>query len=111
MYARQPSHPLQIPKNYSGNAFSSPKEGYEEPSPPREEPKEERMIDATEEAPKEVEALATPKRGFPLFHSSSEGRSGLGSEELLLLGLILLISQNRESDDLLLLLLLLLLIG
>jgi len=107
MYTRQESgarYP-RVPRNYSGNAFR------EMPTPPSE-------MRESEEAPKIIEAVAEPPEAseeavassarhdpFRLFRSG-----GIGSEELLLLGLILLLSQNETKDDLLLLLVLLLFI-
>lgn len=116
MYARQPpspriSRPVQIPNNYSGNAFSTKEEP---PDIRNEEP--ELSEDATPPStddPKEPEATPVslaPKLLGGLFGKGNRSQ-GLGSEELLLLGMILLLSQNDSRDDLLLLLILLLLIG
>lgn len=110
MYARQPPRPLQIPKNYRGTAFSSEEDqkkssaSDEGSDHPTEEPRE------TEDATVAASLKPRPPLFGPLRMPASL-RQGIGSEELLLLGLILLVSQDRESDDLLLLLLLLLFLG
>ena len=126
MYARQPPQgrfprPIQLPNNYSGNAFSTEPidstEPLQEPDEPKagEEPKEIR--NQAESDKKEEPSLSTgklfPSPGFRLdlgrLFRSDRG-AGLGMEDLLLIGLILLISQGETKDDLLLLLLLLLFI-
>ena len=126
MYARQPPpgrfpRPIQLPSNYSGNAFSTepqePIESSEESDAlphagETEEPKDK--ADTTE---KGESSLSTgklfPSPGFRLdlgrLFRSDRG-AGLGMEDLLLIGLVLLISQGETKDDLLLLLLLLLFI-
>ena len=126
MYARQPPQgrfprPIQLPNNYSGNAFSTEPQ---EPQEPPEYPIELQDSKETEEAKEKAEAtekgeasLSTgklfPSPGFRLdlgrLFRSDRG-AGLGMEDLLLIGLILLISQGETKDDLLLLLLLLLFI-
>ncbi len=118
MYARQPPHgfarPMRVPQNYSGNAFSQKEEPPPEPIPVEEDPtseKESESVPTEESTP--VGSLSHPFSSLlgpgKLFGRSHSG--GIGSEELLLLGLIFLISQNHSGDDLLLLLILLLLIG
>ncbi|MBR2354033.1 MAG: hypothetical protein IKA76_05995 [Clostridia bacterium] len=112
MYARQPLDrrsppPLRIPKNYSGNAFP-PKE---EPPPP-----EEIRSESPPEPPKteeriQKEDLPVSKPTLAGFFGKGDRSFGIGSEELLILGLILLISKGDSHDDLLPLLLLLLLMG
>ncbi len=110
MYARQPpttriSRPMQIPSNYSGNAFSAKEEP---PVPPEEEADPSEPVAKKESEPKESAPVSmTPKLIGNLFGKGNRS-FGLGSEELLLLGVILLISQNDSRDDLLLLLILLL---
>jgi hypothetical protein len=112
MYARAPDprvpRHLQIPKNYSGSAFS-PKET---PPPPPEE--------APTPSSEEPEETVTPEEAVPtsLFPSLGHGklfgkgeRGGIGSEELLLLSLMLLLWRDEGSDDLLPLLILLLLLA
>ena len=128
MYARQPPpgrfpRPIQLPSNYSGNAFpTEPPEPIEpteeELSLPdvAEESKEKPIPEATD-TQKEEKPLPTgklfPSPGFRLdlgrLFRSDRG-AGIGMEDLLLIGLILLISQGETKDDLLLLLLLLLFI-
>lgn len=105
MYSRQDlgARAPRVPRNYSGNAFR------ELPPEPKNLPEEEpKMIEAVAEPPSEPEeSLTASARHDPLrlFRSG-----GIGTEELLLLGLILLLSQNETKDDLLLLLVLLLFI-
>ena len=113
MYARQPLDrrpppPLRIPRNYSGNAFP-PKE---EPPPPVEEREEAEDILTAEDTSQKEEAPAEKEASLLRpFGRKDRLSSGIGSEELLILGLILLTSQNDAHDDLLPLLLLLLLLG
>ena len=114
MYSRQnaagrTSTPWQIPKNYSGNAFSPP------PDP---------SVDTVEaETVEETRNNTTPSSSdAPVFGEIEQKHSpfglsrkggGIGLEELLILGLALLISQSDEGDgnnDLAFLLLLLLFI-
>ena len=114
MYAQQPPRQFDLPRNYSGNAFS--KEAPTPPPPPVEEEETE------EAAPKETISPSEPKEDPALPVGASRPRLGLsrlfgrgrgleiGGEELLLIGLCLLLSQSDTKDDLLLLLLLLLLI-
>ena len=115
MYSRQnaprgQSAPWQIPKNYSGNAFSS---ASSESDIPTEE-------EASEQSNETVAASAAPSsqgsdredKKSGLFGLSRKG-GGIGIEELLILGLVLLISQSDEGEgnnDLAFLLLLLLFI-
>ena len=113
MYAQQPPKSFDIPKNYSGNAFSQ--ETPVPPSPPATE-EEKQEIDASEPlavASPEEEALPVGanrlRLGFPRLFGRSRGIE-IGGEERLLIGLCLLLSQSDTKDDLLLLLLLLLLI-
>ena len=117
MYARQPPssripRPIEIPKNYSGNAFMA--KATEEPpiqnDPPPSEPDTD---EPTAPTAAEESTLPVSHTKSPLLSLFSKGnrQSGLGSEDLLLLGLLLLISQNDSRDDLLFLLLLLLFIG
>ena len=109
---RQQSAPWQIPKNYSGNAFSQP-----QPQRSAEQEEEEAYAEKNED----TQTLSSPP--FPTDCKESDKKSGLfglsrkgggiGFEELLILGLVLLISQSDESEgnnDLAFLLLLLLFI-
>lgn len=112
MYARQTPRQFEIPRNYSGSAFSP--QSAPPPPPPEEETAE--VIAPMEEAPPlepkkeaEIPTGASPRSG--LFRLFGRGRGGeIGGEELLLIGLCLLLSQSEAKDDLLILLLLLLLI-
>ena len=128
MYARQPPQgkfprPIQLPSNYSGNAFSpeprEPIEPIEEISPITHvtEGRNEENLKDTSHPQKENDSLPTQKLftapGFRLDLGRlfrSDTGAGIGMEDLLLIGLILLVSQGETKDDLLLLLLLLLFI-
>lgn len=110
MYARQPPDrrpPFRIPGNYSGNAFSKK----EEPPPREETPEEVGAPSASEESPPPSEPAAQPTSSLSRLFGHSEQSMGIGTEELLLLGLILLTSRGENRDDLLPILLLLLLLG
>ncbi|MBE6546607.1 MAG: hypothetical protein E7668_04090 [Ruminococcaceae bacterium] len=131
MYARQPPEgrpprPLRVPRNYSGNAFSREEpilsastEEPAEPIPPEttaeavsaetEQPSSPRSEPPTDAAPTAAKLFSAPgfRLDFGRLFRKDRG-FGIGTEELLLLGLILLISQSNTKDDLLFLLLLLL---
>ena len=80
---------ISIPDNYGGNAFGVPdRSSIPEPSP-------------TEEAsePTAAECEEEKKSSLPF---------GIGSEELLLLGIILILSQSEDGGDILPFLLILL---
>lgn len=123
MYARQPPspripRPIEIPKNYSGNAFMH--KATEEMSIPNDLPPSEPEAKEETEPTEQVSPTVAEEAALPVSHtknpllslfSKGNRQGGLGSEELLLLGLLLLISQNDSRDDLLFLLLLLLFIG
>ena len=102
---------FNLPENYSGNAFSEPREI--ESAPPvesQEVPKEEVVAEVKDEK-KSVPTLATKKKGGFGIDLSRLFGGGIGTEELLILGLILLLRDNEESDDIILLLVFLLLLG
>lgn len=97
MYVRPESRKsITIPDNYGGSAFG----GRAQISPPdAEEPKT-----ATEEVgapPESIEVSKIEEKKSSLF-------SGIGSEELLLLGMIFILSQSDEGGDILPFLLILL---
>ena len=118
MYARQnsdsrPQKNINIPLNYSGNAFFRSHDTEAAPPPPSE-PTEEINAEVSCES-SEVKTSELPvfcekegKDSGGLFGLLGGGSRGIGFEELLILGLIFLISQNDSRDDLSLLLLLLL---
>ena len=90
-----------VPGNYSGNAFR-------EEAPPA--PSEPEAFLEGKELPSDEALGAEPVPSVEAGRLFRFGNgSGIGSEELLLLGLVLLLSQNEKQDDLLPLLLLLLL--
>ena len=107
MYARQPPDrrpPFRIPGNYSGNAFSKKEE-----SPPCEETPETVEAPApTEESPPPSEPAAQPTSSLSRLFGHSEQSMGIGTEELLLLGILLILSQSDEGGDILPFLLILL---
>ncbi len=103
------SNPVNLPENYSGNAFSI---GQKESVPEVDEEVEPKDIpsesEIREEKKEEIPVLPRAER-FKLdvgrlFHG------GIGVEELLIIGLILLIAQSENNDDIILLLALLLFI-
>ncbi len=121
MYARQgpqgrfPRN-VRIPQNYSGNAFreEEPIAVLEEsppsdPSPSNQDSAEAPLVSADSEPVGKL----FPSPGFQFSLGKLFGKDrglGIGTEELLIIGLILLLSQGDGSDDLILLLLLLLFI-
>lgn len=139
MYARQPpdgrfQRNVQVPRNYSGNAFRQEKPSdkflSQETEPPllkgendieeqekidtdeKDTPKDEKVKQKTSEETSPVgRSLFSP--GFKLdlgrFFNRRDG-FGIGFEELLIIGLIFLISQSDSKDDLIFLLFLLLFI-
>ena len=103
---------LQIPPHYSGNAFREP------PLPPPMEPMPDEETELHESAspseipPEETSLPVSAKRGgkglrFDFKHLFS---GGIGTEELLILGVLLLLSPGEDNDDILLFLILLLFI-
>ena len=90
MYSRRDfgERSLHVPRNYSGNAFR-------ESAPPAEPP-----IAVNEELPAIKEESLPPTEVTQASTRSFLGDGGIGSEELLLLGLILLLSQSEKRDDL-----------
>ena len=117
MYVRPPSYryppSVRVPDNYSGNAFR------EQETPPLltqiEEPEsEETQIQeepgAAQEISEPTQASLTSAHRFGLRLGSIFGKkSGIGTEELLIIALILLLSDNDGEgfDDLILFLALL----
>ena len=110
---------IEVPENYSGNAFRE--------EPERENAVEKPVFDGAdsieadnavkETAPvlslgsdKKKGESASQKGGFGFDLSRFFG-GGIGYEELLILGLILLVAQNEGNEDILLLLVLLLFVG
>ena len=119
MYSRYPNYRfggIKIPENYSGNAFSEPRE-------PTVEQPEEQLTEAPSESVEEIAPAPTAsvsadvgehRRRLPLgfkFDIGSLFSRGFGFEELLLIAIILLVSQNDSGDELILFLALLLFIG
>ena len=110
MYARH--SPLNLPRNYSGNAFFTDVEERQaepEPADARDKPAERVSVaEPTVTVNAQPKGDAVPSGISQLFGKGSSG--GIGFEELLILGLVFLISQNDTKDDLAFLLLLLLFI-
>lgn len=117
MYARQPSENrysrnMNIPSNYSGNAFRQ-----DTPTEEIEAPEEVGEIDA----PQNIQPLPSDET-LPAYKAESSdtaagigrllgrGGGGIGLEELLIIGIVILLSQGEVKDDLAFLLLLLLFI-
>lgn len=122
MYVRQTPEgkfprSVQVPQNYSGNAFRAQEEQVPEA---RLDEAEIGQNEAAESPPCENDFLADsvpeksasslPSLGFRLDMGRRFRRQGgfLGTEELLILGLILLVASGEENDGVALLLLLLL---
>lgn len=120
-YTRRPSPEpevppeIRIPENYSGNAFSP----HEPPAPPEPEeehlPQEPEAVEAGETAEpqkKQEKSLLSSLLPVGLADSFPFGH-GIGTEELLLIGVMLLIlhGPDRGDHDVLLLLGLLLFCG
>ena len=100
---------FNIPENYRGNAFLSD-EPKEEAIPL--EASAESVDNSIEKAKEEPIAVSTQCKKSPLgLDLSRIFGGGIGSEELLILGLILLLKDGEDSDDIILLLALLLLMG
>lgn len=96
---------VRLPENYGGNAFR-------ESAAPTEESEGEKaeavVKDEQEPSPPEAtEALLPKQSGFGLRLGSLFGKSGIGTEELLILSLILLLADGDGNEDLILFLLLL----
>ena len=117
MYSRQSSprqhtSAWQIPRNYSGNAFSSSDGEIFDSSPQAEKSPEQQEAASHTEPSAAASARVETERKGNLFGLSRQG-GGIGIEELLILGLVLLISGSDEGEgnnDLAFLLLLLLFI-
>lgn len=123
-YQNSKGEPLQIPKHYSGCAFApirqeerpslSTRHTVEaaRPTPPPPLPPAPRKEESKNESKEAVRSSHTPHlsilegmgKAFPFSH-------GIGSEELLLLGLILLLARNGQDSDMILWLALLLFSG
>lgn len=115
MYARQPPYnksnrDINIPGNYSGNAFREINRPYdanekEERDSYKKEEFESTDTESESKGEEKQESVSASSRGL-----ISRAGGGIGFEELLILGLVFLISQNDSKDDLAFLLLLLLFI-
>ena len=102
---------VRIPAHYSGNAFAAD----DEPAVPNPQASEAPPQTYAPPAPKAESDSSTEtsiRPQTPKFGLSLRGlfSGGIGSEELLILGMILLLLGNEGTDDLVLLLLLLLFI-
>lgn len=110
MYVRPqgniPPRPLQLPRNYSGNAFREIEE--EENEKTQEDSDDTQTPTAVSTEPTEdTEALLKREAAAT---SARPQKNPLGSEELLLLALAFLLSDSDMGDDLVLFLILLLFI-
>lgn len=99
---------VRLPENYSGNTFRESTEPPEEQEV-RDEPTADTAAEAAENSGElsETAALLTEKSNFGLRLSSIFGKSGIGTEELLILALILLLADGDDNEDMILFLLLL----
>jgi len=97
--------PVQIPQNYSGNAFAP---HHEELPIPTDQPHEK--ASETDHTTKDT-PISPPKSILPSlpfrFDLKHLFSGGIGTEELLILGLILLLMGGDGCDDIILLLILL----
>ena len=118
-YSRYTSQ-INVPENYSGNAFRGVGEDSEvievEASERDEVTEQELLEDDHSSEDRATDSIAVHKKA-----SDSKGepfgldigrlfKGGIGFEELLIVGLILLMAQGEENDDIVLLLALLLFI-
>ena len=118
-YSRYTSQ-INVPENYSGNAFrgvGEDSEVIEVKAEERDEATEQELLeDDHSSADRATDSIAVHKKA-----SDSKGepfgldigrlfKGGIGFEELLIVGLILLMAQGEENDDIVLLLALLLFI-
>lgn len=113
---------MRIPDNYGGSAFSTVVAEETKPDDDKVSPVSETPADSPQDvtptkdetnAEIQESSPAAPvgfRLGFGKLFSHSPLRGGIGTEELLLLGLILLISQEPGNNDLIMLLIFLLLI-
>ena len=123
-YQNSKGEPLQIPKHYSGCAFSPARQEERSslptrhtveaarPTPPPQLP----PLPVQEESQKESVETMRPSHAPHLSLLEGTGKAfpfshGIGSEELLLLGLILLLARNGQDSDMILWLALLLFSG
>ena len=120
MYSRRStdgfySRNINVPSNYSGNAFSYSQADEISTDTPNDQNDTEYKINSESEndtiVSESAEAIAMDKKEPEITkpHGLFKG-GGIGFEELLILGVILLISQNDSKDDLAFLLMLLLFI-
>ena len=105
---------IEVPENYSGNAFRE--EQIDEKLPNEEtETSADRKVVAEESvpalAPSVQEKSRADKKAPFRFDIGRFFGGSIGFEELLILGLILLVAQNEGNEDILLLLVLLLFVG
>ena len=103
------SNPINLPENYSGNAFSAKEQ---ESVPDIQEEFQENIVSNENESEKEEREVISMSKKNERFKIDVGHlfRGGIGIEELLIIGLILLIAQSEDNDDIILLLALLLFI-
>lgn len=132
-YQNRSDQPIQIPEHYGGSAFAPPPSHREPPIKPHPHP-----VDAarpspppkktpplpppaplspstppSDRVPENADILPpSPQKGFSeVLGGAFPFSHGIGSEELLLLGLILLVAQSGKDPDVILWLALLLFCG
>lgn len=109
MYSRQNRNPradvsVELPRDYSGNAFYPFPSIPSEPKPPAERPEPEKREECREEEKCEEKSECTVCEQKPPPNPLLGGLSGLlggniGLEELLLLGVIFLIFSDESLRD------------
>ena len=107
--ANRDIHPIIIPENYNGNAFSERTDSAEISSDLSETPAETEVSNDTKEpdSPQSkslLSSLLPPK----VAATSNISGNAIGLEELLIIGVIILLTQSNSDNDILLLLFLLL---
>ena len=111
MYNRNyEKRPPEIPSGYNGTAFSeeptSPAPPFDPPRRPPTPPDEN--CDCCDCLPAKIEPPYGKKPPLPSIFGGKLFPNGIGSEEILLLGLILLVSQSETETDALIYLIILL---
>ena len=106
---------VRLPENYSGNTFREPMisdSQISESNSVEDSDDASDIADLPEERKDDKTAALLPRSNFKLRLGSVFGgeKSGIGTEELLILALILLLANGNENDDLTLFLILLLFI-
>lgn len=110
MYAQNPRG-TNLPRNYSGNAFRNPPIRTEEEPLVEQEPVQGSAVDELTPPEKETPTPSGGVASDPRTRLLSFGGRGIGSEELLLLGMLLLLGGGEGQSELMMCLLILLFCG